>query len=156
MKATPFGGGQVHPYSEDEQMQVSKNQSIPVTFHLDKLSKARFEWIRANTGLVKPSGSMIIRRALNLYVKHLEETIANPDDLDIELKELKAVANPEASPWKNLPNFNLTVGTTFADHISEANRRRIDRFLTSTPFKRRAELAAGRSLNNEDNHEEQQ
>lgn len=116
----------------------NKTKGIPVSFSMDRMSKIRLDWIKANVPEVKPSGSMILRRALAMYVQHLENSLSDPEKFDLELVYLKAAASPEDCPWKKSPDFTLHRGTKLSSMVRENNRRKIDNFLNSSPFMGRA------------------
>lgn len=116
----------------------NKTKGIPVSFSMDRMSKVRFDWIKANVPEVKPSGSMILRRALAMYVQHLENSLSVPEKFENELVYLKASATPEDCPWKKVPDFTLNRGITLTSMSRENRRRKIDNFLNSSPFMGRA------------------
>ena len=105
---------------------------------MDLLSKARFDWIKANASQLKPSGSMILRRALALYVIHVEQTLEDPELFEQEMVCLKASASPDECPWKHIPDFSKVLGKPLTQMIRETQRNRIDNFLNSSPFEGRA------------------
>lgn len=116
----------------------NKTKGTPVSFSMDRMSKVRFDWIKANVPEVKPSGSMILRRALAMYTQHLESLLSDPEKFENELVYLKASANPDDCPWKKIPDFTLHRGMTLTSMARENSRRKIDNFLNSSPFMGRA------------------
>lgn len=90
--------------------QTSKQSTHSVTgIRLDQLCKARLGWIQAyyNSCGESVSNSIIIRRAIQLLLEHLEtvSSTAESNLLDAELRHLLSAANNKAcslvvsKPW---------------------------------------------------------
>ena len=115
-------------------MKVSTTSSVSVPFRLDPMSKAKMEWVKAHFQDIKPTGSMIIRRALSIYLRHLEASLGDPEQFEPELLMLKSSASGDLTPWKTPPDFAGTPGKPFSLWITEAYKRRVEGFLKSDPF----------------------
>ena len=134
-------------FLEDENNMIVNNHTekgIPVSFSMDRMSKTRLDWIKANVYGIKPSGSMIIRRALAMYTQHIERTLSDPDLLMQEMVYLKAAAGPEECPWKRPPDFSECLGKPLSQIIKDTYRGRVTNFLNSSPFAGRAMAAKRR------------
>ena len=119
-------------------MYVKDTAGTPLQFRLDGLSKARLSWAKAQAPTIKPSGTMIVRRALAHYADHLEEAILDPEKLEYELVQLKAAATGDDGPWKTLPDFASCPGQSLSQWIRHKHQRNIEGLLKSSPFGRMA------------------
>ena len=104
------------------------------------MSKTRVAWIRAQFPEIDPSISLVTRRAMQHYVRHLESILLDPDMMASEQQFLKAAAGGDQPPWKEEPDFAGNPTKTLSQWVTEAGRQRIDRFLQSDPFGRIAYL----------------
>ena len=108
--------------------------TVSIPFRMDQMSKARIAWIKAHAHGIRPSGSMVMRRALTFYLQHLENILDDHEEYDRELIYLKASADGDDMPWRTLPDFASQPGRKLSDWTREASRRRLDRFFESDPF----------------------
>ena len=115
-------------------MKVSKTAGVSVPFRIDPLSKSKMNWIKAHIPQVRPTGSLILRRALALYLIHIESILDDPDEFEGELTYLKAAATGDSVPWHHEPDFTQQPGKRLHEYIREINKRKIEGFLNSDPF----------------------
>lgn len=108
--------------------------TTPITFNLDPLSKARLAWIKARYSGLKPSGSLILRRALSHYLKHLDHIHEDPEAQQDEVYNLKAQSSGNSVPWERLPDFAAAKSKKLSQWLTEAHRADMNR-LMSEPFR---------------------
>lgn len=121
-------------------MIVERTKGPSTPLRLDPLSKARLHWVKAQYPTINPTGSLTIRRALQVYVQHLESALADPEQIDHELAALKACKSGNATPWGDAqPDFACVPLKKLSTHIAEAHRDRLGRAFDTSPFSRRAE-----------------
>lgn len=127
-------------------------QTASVSIRFDPMSLTRMAWITAKFHDVKPSRSMIIRRALQVYQQHLEDVMkdTDPDSFDapeLESLRLSRCGAGEVAPWKVDPDFSRRPEMNLTELINEfnanRNKRDTERFFNSSPFKARAERMRG-------------
>lgn len=109
-------------------MILRDRNSVSVPFRLDPLSKARLDWIKAHSPRIRPSSSMIMRRALSLYLTHFEQAVSDQEQLESELIRLKASASGDSVPWKVQPDFSSHPGKTVGDWSCEIHKQNLERF----------------------------
>jgi len=114
--------------------QSKAGKATPITFNLDPLSKARLAWIKARYSGLKPSGSLILRRALSHYLKHLDKINDDPEAQQDEVYQIKAQSGGGSVPWERLPDFSSNKSKTLSRWLTEAHRADMDR-LMSEPFR---------------------
>jgi hypothetical protein len=105
-----------------------------ISFNLDPLSKARLAWIKARYSGLKPSGSLILRRALSHYLKHLDQINDDPEQQQEEVYHLKAQSSGNSVPWERLPDFASHKGRKLSQWLTQAHRADMNR-LMSEPFR---------------------
>jgi hypothetical protein len=95
---------------------------------------------------------MILRRALQHYQQHLETIQRTPDDdsgatMELEGLRLSRSGNGESTPWTDDPDFTerpeLNLSELLREFTTNRNRRDLNKFLNSSPFKARAERMRG-------------
>lgn len=114
-----------------------QNSKISREFRLDSLACSRLSWVQSmfHERGWKPSGSVIVRRALSHYTDHLGELLASNGELlgdealfEDEFLRIKAHRNNEDVPFLVATNFD---GRSFAVVLREAREahqyRRFDR-----------------------------
>lgn len=119
-------------------MQVKNSRDTSVPFRLDPMSKTRLVWVQSQVLDFKSSRSMVLRRALDVYVRHLENVLADPGRTHSEMIALKSCAAGGNPPWKRDPDFALAPGKPLSLWVREAIQNRFTRFMDSDPFGRRA------------------
>jgi hypothetical protein len=119
-------------------MKVKDSAVSSVPFRLDDMSKARIAWIKAHYPQLKPTGSLIIRRALVVYLAHLEKALVSPDRIEAELMALKGCQGGDGVPWESQPDFGCVPMKPLSKFISEAHKDRLGRAFSSSPFASRA------------------
>jgi hypothetical protein len=102
---------------------TTTKQPAAATIRLDALCHARLAWIKSLvlTRGDKPSHSQIIRRAVSLYVQHLDRVIAEGEvtGLNIEATYLRSHLGSESSPFSAPIEFD---GQTFSE-LLKANQK---------------------------------
>lgn len=112
--------------------------TVPV--RLDPLSKSRFAWVSAQFTGQKPSRSIIIRRALECYQKHLEDIIQLNDGerLEFEALLMSRSAQNHSVPWEVEPDYHKFLGKPFTWFTAEGYRGNIQKLnrelFKSDPF----------------------
>lgn len=128
----------------------SATTSIAIRF--DPMSKTRMAWITAQFPDLKPSRTMILRRALQHYQQYIEAIQRTPDEdfgenMEMESLRLSRSGNGEVSPWKDDPDFahrpEMNLTELIREFNTNRNRRDTERFFKSSPFKARAERMKG-------------
>lgn len=109
-----------------------------VPFRLDPMSKARLAWVKAQFPSIKPSGSLILRRALAHYLLHLEKVVLDPKKVEAEIAALKSNVAGDQVPWKKQPEFAEFPGKPLSAFTMEAHRAKIDAFLNHDYFGEKA------------------
>lgn len=97
------------------------------------------DWIKAHAAGIRPSGSMILRRALSHYLKHVETCMESHEDFELELARLKACASGDLTPWKTQPDFSQRLGQKFSEWVQWHNLRRLDGMYETKHFEQRAQ-----------------
>jgi hypothetical protein len=103
-------------------MQVTRNgPSQETNIRIDPLGRDRMKWLKSlfETLGVKPSYSVIVRRALAVYLSHTEKALGNDEELSLEVARLKAHSYGDRSPWKTPPVFD---GRPFSKMLWEQQR----------------------------------
>lgn len=119
-------------------MKTKNPNSVSVPFRLDPMSKASMDWIKAHAAGIRPSGSMILRRALSHYLKHVETCMESPEDFELEMVRLKACASGDMPPWKTQPDFTQRLGQKLSEWVRWHNQRRLDGMYGTKLFEQRA------------------
>lgn len=97
-------------------------------FRLDELSLCRLNWLQSfwNAHEWKPSGSVVVRRALAFYLDHIESLMTEEEgtfslrceeSLQSELVKIKAHRNNESAPFGERKRFD---GRTFSEMLKKA------------------------------------
>lgn len=115
-------------------MYVDDTTGPSTPLRMDPMSKARISWIKSQYENLKPTGSLIMRRALVLYVQHLEKALVDPKKIDHELAALKACKSGDAAPWHTQPCFACHPFKPLSAHVKEAHKKRLEGLLGSSPF----------------------
>lgn len=121
-----MSGGVSAPVSISEYlppMRTNKNTIPSVEFRIDPLGIDRLRWLKSffeATG-EKPSNSVIIRRALTVYLEHVEKAMHNEEKTSLEVVRLKAHTDGDRSPWNASPVFD---GRPFSKMLREQSRKR--------------------------------
>lgn len=118
-------------------MRTRNNICSPLAYRIDPLGNDRLQWLQSfllHCG-ERPSNSVIIRRAIALYVEHIDKMMKDTDKTRLELIQLKAHTGGDPSPWPTPPAFD---GQTFAKILSKRRKEQqaenfqaIQRFLES-------------------------
>ena len=128
----------------------SATTSIAIRF--DPMSKTRMAWLTAQFPDLTPSRTMILRRALQHYLKYIETIQRTPEDdrgetMELEGLRLSRSGNGESTPWQDDPDFTHRPELNLTELLGEFNTNRhnrdLNRFLSSSPFKARAERMRG-------------
>ena len=114
-------------------MHVKSATGVPTPFNLDPLSKSRMNWVKSRFPQLKPSGSLVLRRALAHYARHIEGMITDPERLHDEELSIKAVTGGSQTPWQTEPPFHIHPTKTFTEWEREAHQQRLDEFFAK-PF----------------------
>ena len=120
-------------------MKTKNTNSVSVPFRLDPMSKARMDWIKVHATGIRPSGSMILRRALDHYLKHVETALDSPEEFQLELIRLKACASGDMTPWKSPPDFTQRLGQKFSEWCSRHHQQKLNRMYETTHFEQKAQ-----------------
>jgi hypothetical protein len=101
---------------------VSNTATTTREFRLDPLALARLEWLQSlfESHGFKPSASVMARRALAIYVDHVEATLPGEATLQSELIRLKACTSTEQSPFSEPNRFNGTPFSVMWKQATEA------------------------------------
>lgn len=106
-------------------------------FRTDPMSQAELDWIKALFKSHKPSSSAIVRRALQVYVRHLDRLLTNaeqePDGLLFEATYLRSAAMGENVPWRKRPDF-ASVTRPFNEWVMEGHRKALQGMLEDNHF----------------------
>jgi hypothetical protein len=103
-------------------MRTNRNTIPSVEFRIDPLGLDRLRWLKSlfsSRGEI-PSNSVIIRRALTVYLQHVEKQLTDESKLLMEIVRLKAHTKGDRSPWKQAPTYD---GHSFSKMVHEANRQ---------------------------------
>lgn len=103
-------------------MRTRHNTIQGQSFRIDPLSKDRLHWIKSfcEAQGEKPSGSVIIRRALDLYISHIEKQMKVGEKIRMEMLSLKSHTDGNSSPWFSSPVFD---GRPFNKMLNETQRQ---------------------------------
>ncbi|UCV01866.1 hypothetical protein [Dechloromonas denitrificans] len=103
-------------------MRTTNNKIPSVEFRIDPLGLDRFRWLKSffSAHGESPSNSVIIRRALVVYLEQVEKTMKSDEKISLELMRLKAHTDGDKSPWTTSPRFD---GRPFSKVLAE--RRKI-------------------------------
>lgn len=102
------------------------------------MSKARMDWIKANWPDLQPTGSLILRRALQHYQYHLEQLVTDPEQAISEGYSLKACATGDAVPWKTQPDFTSNPTKALSDWRKETYQAQLEAMYHTDYFERMA------------------
>lgn len=96
-----------------------QNSKISREFRLDSLACSRLSWVQSmfHERGWKPSGSVIVRRALNHYTDHLGELLGDEPRFEDEFLRIKSHRNNEDVPFPVATTFD---GRPFAVVLREA------------------------------------
>lgn len=115
-------------------------------FRTDPMSQAELDWVKALFKSHKPSSSAIVRRALQVYVQHLDRLLMNaeqePDRLLFEETYLRSSAIGENVPWRKRPDF-AGVTRPFKDWVTEGHRKALQEMLEDDHFGKQARWMYG-------------
>lgn len=119
---------------------VKNTNSHSREFRLDPLSLCRLAWLQSffeHHGW-KPSGSVIVRRALALYLAHVESLMAEEaESLDYELVRIKAHTHNEISPLSDVERFN---GRPLSEMLQDSRESKLrDEFGLDRPSPQQSE-----------------
>lgn len=124
-------------------MRTTNSGGVSVPFRLDPMSKTQMEWIKAQCPGLKPSGSLILRRALKHYTEHLESILGDTEEMELEVTRIRACYSGDPNPWKHQPPFNEHPGKKLSEFIREHHKGALERFLESSPFEAKARRMGG-------------
>ena len=124
-------------------MKTKNTNSVSVPFRLDPMSKARMDWIKAHATGIRPSGSMILRRALEHYLRQVETTLDSPEEFQLELIRLKACASGDMTPWKTPPDFTQRLGQKLSEWCRWHHKQNLDGMYGTKHFERKARAVEG-------------
>lgn len=105
-------------------MPIQPSRTYCATYRADGVTQDSIKWISAALGLILPgsriTSSTIIRRAINLYVAHLEHvlgsdinTYSKPRLIHSEAYAITQARQEQRSPWDKLPEGALFVDGVF-------------------------------------------
>lgn len=105
-------------------MPIQTSRTYCATYRADAVTQDRLKWINEALGLILPgsrvSNATIIRRAINLYVAHLEHVLGSdisthskPRLIHSEAYAITQARHEQRSPWNKLPEEALYVDGVF-------------------------------------------
>lgn len=105
-------------------MPIQPSRTYCATYRADAVTQDSLKWISEALGLILPgsriSNSTIIRRAINLYVNHLEHvlgsdinTYSKPRLIHSEAYAISQARQEQRTPWDKLPEDALYVDEVF-------------------------------------------
>lgn len=115
-------------------MRTTRNTIPGVEFRIDPLGLDRLSWLKSyfQSQGAKPSNSVIIRRALAVYLEHIEKAMKSEEKASLEVIRLKAHTDGDRSPWDASPAFTgQTFSKTLAERRKHLNKRRMDSLFAS-------------------------
>lgn len=140
-------------------MPIKPSRTYCATYRADAVTQDSIKWISAALGQIMPgsriSNSTIIRRAINLYVTHLEHvlgsdinTYSKPRLIHSEAYAISQARQEQRTPWDQMPQEALYVDGVFQPYsrivkaATKALPSALDRLVQECPpvaFSRRAD-----------------